>query len=197
MASEAAHPESTHHPRILRLDEVMLRLGCGRSTVYRLDKAGILPQAERLEGCSSAGWLEDDVDAVIESRRPAGKKPVMPAVTAPPKAGHAGTNNGIEDGAAAAPARTPANCGPTGVCKPVPDLIPTTLRIMGNVVYLHAPSGKLLMDIGNLSAPGRGMDLDLGAIAAIGDEVMGAADSRASAMRKQKGKNQGRMAGGI
>lgn len=79
MASEAAHSESTNHPSILRLPAVMQRLGCGRSTVYRLGKAGILPQADRMEGCSSAGWLEDDVDALVESRRPAGKKPVMPA----------------------------------------------------------------------------------------------------------------------
>ncbi len=87
MASQAAHP-GTHHPRILRLDEVMLRLGCGRSTVYRLGKAGILPQAEPIEGCSSAGWLEDDVDALVESRRPAVKKPAMPAGSAPAKATH-------------------------------------------------------------------------------------------------------------
>jgi predicted DNA-binding transcriptional regulator AlpA len=172
MASLASHPESTNHPSILRMNEVKRRLGCGRSTVYRLGDAGILPQAERMAGCSSAGWLEDDVDALVESRRPAGKKPAMPVVTASAKSNHAGTRNGIEDGVVNAPARTPADTGATGVSKPAPDLVPTTLRIMGNVVYLHAPTGKLLMEVGTLSAPGRGVKLDQCAIAATADEAV-------------------------
>jgi predicted DNA-binding transcriptional regulator AlpA len=167
----------------------MQRLGCGRSTVYRLGKAGILPQAEPMEGCSSAGWLEDDVDALVESRRPAGNKPVTPAMTAPRKSSHAEISNGIEDAIATVPVCTPADSGATGVSKPVQDLVPTTLRIMGNVVYLHAPTGRLLMDIGNLSAPGRGTDL--AAIAATRDEAIESADFRASAMRKQKGEKSG------
>ena len=197
MASQAAHPGSTHHPRILRRDEVLLRLGCGRSTLHRLGKAGILPQAERMEGCSSAGWLEDDVDALVESRRPAGKKPVIPAGSAPVKPTHASTRNGIEDSVAGAPVVTPADSGAAGTGRPASDLVPTTLRIMGNVVYLHAPTGKLLMDVGNLSAPGRGVKLDLCAIAATADEAEESVEFRASARRNQKGKNQGRMAGGI
>jgi len=172
MASLASHPESTNHPSILRLKEVMRRLGCGRSTVYRLGNAGILPQAEHMEGCSSAGWLEDDVDAVVESRRRARKKPVMPVVTAPTKSNHAGSRNGIEDDVVNAPVRTPADSGTTGVSKPAPDVVPTTLRLMGNVVYLHAPTGKLLMDVGNLSTPGRGVKLDRCAIAASADEAV-------------------------
>ena len=192
------HPEGTNHPRILRLDEVTRRLGCSRSTVYRLGDAGILPQAEPMEGCSSAGWLEDDVDALVESRRPAGKKSVMPAGPARAKSTQAGTRNGIEDSVATVPVVcTPATFGASGVSKPVPDLVPTTLRIMGNVVYLHAPTGKLLIDVGNLSAPGRGVKLDLCTIAATADEAEESVEFRASPSRGKKGKNQGRMAGGI
>lgn len=197
MASEAAHPESVHRSRILGLDEVMLRLGCGRSTVYRLGKAGILPKAGPLEFCSTAGWLEDTVDAVVESRRPAGKKPVMPAATAPAKSTHASTRNGIEDSVETAPVATPADSGAVGAGKPASDLVPTTLRIMGSVVYLHAPTGKLLMDVGNLSVPGRGVKLDMCAVAATADEAEDSVDLGADAKRKQKGKYQGRMAGGI
>ena len=197
MASQAAHPGSTHHPRILRRDEVLQRLGCGRSTLHRLGKAGILPQAERMEGCSSAGWLEDDVDALVESRRPAGKKPVTPAGSAPAKSTQADTCNGIDDSVATAPVATPADSGAVGAGKPASDLVPTTLRIMGNVVYLHAPTGKLLMDVGNLSAPGRGAKLDLSAIVATGDDAEESAGFGASARRNQKGKYHGRKAGGI
>jgi predicted DNA-binding transcriptional regulator AlpA len=188
MASLAAQPESTSHPRILQLKEVMWRLGCGRSTVYRLGKAGILPQAARLESCSSAGWLEDVVDALVESRRPAGKKSVIPAAAASAKSTYAGTRNGIEDGVAAAPVGTLADSRGAGVNKPASDLVPTTLRILGNVVYLHAASGKLLMDVGNLSAPGRGVKLDVCAIAANADDAVESADFRASAGRRQRGK---------
>ena len=197
MASMAAQPVSTSHPRILRRDEVLLRLGCGRSTLHRLGKAGILPQADRMEGCSSAGWLEDDVDALVESRRSTGKKPVMPAGFAPATPTHAGTRNGTVDSVVTAPVAGPADSNTVGSSKPASDLVPTTLRIMGNVVYLHAPSGRLLMDVGNLSAPGRGVKLDLCAIAATADEAEESVEFRASARRNQKGKNQGRMAGGI
>ena len=197
MASMAAQPVSTSHPRILRRDEVLLRLGCGRSTLHRLGKAGILPQADRMEGCSSAGWLEDDVDALVESRRPAGKKPVTPAGSAPAKSTQADTCNGIEDSVVTAPVAAPADSNTVGAGKTTSDLVPTTLQIMGNVVYLHPPTRKLLLEVGNLSGPGRGVNLDMCAIAATADETVESADFRATTRKKQKGKYQGRMAGGI
>jgi len=123
MASLAAQPESTSHPRILGIKEVEQRLGCGRSTVYRLGKTGVLLQAKRMEGCSSAGWLEDDVDALVESRRPTGKKPMMPAVTTPAKSAPAGTRNGIQESVATAPVATPADSGAVSVSNPASDLV--------------------------------------------------------------------------
>jgi predicted DNA-binding transcriptional regulator AlpA len=182
MASLVSNSEGTNHPRIIRL-KVMRRLGCSCSTVYRLVKSGVLPQAERLENCSSAGWHEDTVDSVVESLRPAGKKPVMPAVTVPAKSTHAGTQKGDEAGVATVSLRMQPY---SGISKPASDLLPTTLRIMGNVVYLHAPTGKLLMDIGNLSAPGRGVKLDLCAIVATGYEAEESVEFHTSASRKKR-----------
>lgn len=188
MASLASQPVSTSHPRILQLPEVKQRLGCGRSTVYRLGKTGVLPQAKRMEGCSSAGWLEDDVDALVESRRSTGKKPVMPAGFAPATPTHAGTRNGTVDSVVTAPVAGPADSNTVGSSKPASDLVPTTLQIMGNVVYLHPPTRKLLLEVGNLSGPGRGVNLGMYAIAVTADETVESADFGANATRKPKGK---------
>jgi hypothetical protein len=57
------------------------------------------------------------------------------------------------------------------IAKTTPDLVPTTFRMMGNVVYLHAPTGKFLMEVGNLSPSGLAIKLDLGAISAIENEA--------------------------
>lgn len=70
-----------------------------------------------------------------------------------------------------------ADSGLARIATPTPDLVPTTLRLMGNVVYLHAATGKFLMEVGNLSSSGLGMRLDLGAITATENEADGAAGS--------------------
>jgi hypothetical protein len=59
-----------------------------------------------------------------------------------------------------------------------PDLMPTTFRMMGNVVYLHAPTGKFLVEVGNLSSSEPGMMLDPGVTKAIGNEVVGPVSSQ-------------------
>jgi len=175
MAFPAAQLESTSHSRILGIKEVMLRLGIGRSSVYRLGDAGTLNQATSLDGCRTAGWFEDEVDALVESRPPAGKKPVMPAVPTPAKSARAGMSSGISAGQTGGPVRRPAESALATIGKQVPDLVPTTMRMMGNVVYLHAPTGRLLMDVGSLSSACPGLKLDSCAITAIEDEVKGAA----------------------
>jgi hypothetical protein len=96
-----------------------------------------------------------------------------------------------------APVAAPADSNTVGAGKTTSDLVPTTLQIMGNVVYLHPPTRKLLLEVGNLSGPGRGVNLDMCAIAATADETVESADFRATTRKKQKGKYQGRMAGGI
>lgn len=153
----AAENPDTKRTRILRIDEVMHRTGDSRSTIYRLDKRGILRRAKQLAECHSAGWLEDSVDAYIESRRP--------DTVHPP--------DGIEHGQVkaskspvlihpdAGPDRTSAGKGPATIVTPgrvSSDLQATTMMIMGNRVYLHVPTGKLLMEIGKAPASAAGMN---------------------------------------
>lgn len=161
MATQTPQPERTSHPRILGIEEVQTRLGCGRSSVYRLEKKGILHKAKQLEGCSTAGWMEDEVDAVVESRRPDGQK----------QAPIAETRNA--NGRGGCKAAKGSDLAPQSIEPPLAkadersDLVPTTLRIMGKVVFLHGPSGRLLMEVGKISAPGPGLKLPPSAISGI------------------------------
>src|ERR1700682_3079202 len=68
-----ADPSSRDHrkSRIIGLAEVKARTGYSKSKIYRDMKAGKFPkQAKRLQGSTSAGWFEDDIDAFLEQRRP-------------------------------------------------------------------------------------------------------------------------------
>lgn len=161
MATETPQPERTSHPRILGLDEVKSRLGCGRSSVYRLEKKGILHKAKQLAGCRTAGWLEDEVDAVVESRRPDRQGPAPTAKTV-----HANGSGGreVRKASGLAPRSTEPRIAKTDGRS---DLVATTMRIMDKVVYLHGPSGRLLMEVGRLSAPGPGLKLPPSAISGI------------------------------
>ena len=53
--------------RLLRLKEVKVRVGLGRSTIYRWISEGNFPQPVRLGG-NSVGWLETAIDMWILSR---------------------------------------------------------------------------------------------------------------------------------
>ncbi len=64
-----------------------------------------------------------------------------------------------------------ADSGPANIAKMTPDLVPTSIRMMGNVVYLHTPTGKVLMEVGNLSLSELLTKRDLGAINAFGNEA--------------------------
>jgi predicted DNA-binding transcriptional regulator AlpA len=161
MATQTPQPERTSHPRILGIEEVQTRLGCGRSSVYRLEKKGILHKAKQLAGCRTAGWLEDEVDAVVESRRPDRQEQAPIA-----KTGHSKTRGRREAEKATAP--PPRSIEPAiANADERQDLVPTTLRIMGKVVYLHGPSGRLLMEVGKVSAPGPGLKLNPSTISGI------------------------------
>lgn len=71
-----------------------------------------------------------------------------------------------------------ADSGLAPIANPLPDLVPTIFTMMGNVVYLHAPTGKYLIEVGNLSSSEPVMKLDLGVIKAIGNEVFGPISSQ-------------------
>ncbi len=76
------------------------------------------------------------------------------------------------------PACAIADSGFTSIAMTTPDLVPTTFRMMGNVLYWHAPTGKVLMEVGNLSPSELGTTLDLSAIKALRNETGAPASSQ-------------------
>jgi prophage regulatory protein len=53
--------------RILRLPEVVTRIGLSRATIYKRIKEGGFPRQVHL-GLRSAGWLESEIDNWIAKR---------------------------------------------------------------------------------------------------------------------------------
>ena len=60
--------------RLLRLQEVKMRVGLGRSTIYRWISEGNFPKPVKL-GVQSVAWRENDIDYWVSSRTSAGKNP--------------------------------------------------------------------------------------------------------------------------
>ncbi|MGA9206540.1 MAG: hypothetical protein WB347_01990, partial [Terriglobales bacterium] len=87
------------------------------------------------------------------------------------------TSSGIDAAVASNPVCTTADSGLPGTATISPDLVPTIFTMMGNVVYLHAPTGKFLIEVGNLASTEPGMKLDLSAIKVIGNEAVGSVGS--------------------
>ena len=58
--------------RLLRLKEVKMRVGLGRSTIYRWISEGNFPKPVKL-GMQSVAWRENDIDCWVSSRTNAGK----------------------------------------------------------------------------------------------------------------------------
>jgi hypothetical protein len=85
---------------------------------------------------------------------------------------------GVNDAAVpSSPMGAIADSGLANIAKITPDLVPTAIRVMGNVVYLHAPTGKVLMEVGNLSLSELVTKRDLFAINAFGNEAGGSTSS--------------------
>lgn len=84
------------------------------------------------------------------------------------------------------PVRAIADSGLAGIAVTTPDLVPITLRMMGNVLYLHTPTGKVLMEVGNLSPSELGTKLDMGGIKAIENEAVGFARSQINLANKNE-----------
>lgn len=53
--------------RVLRMPEVLSRVGLSRSTIWRLIKNKEFPTPIRLGG-RAVGWIEEEVEGWIESR---------------------------------------------------------------------------------------------------------------------------------
>ncbi len=84
------------------------------------------------------------------------------------------------------PVSANADSGLASVALTTPDLVPTTFKMMGNVLYLHAPTGKILMEVGILSPSELGTKLDLGDIKAIANQAGGSADSQINLVDKKE-----------
>ena len=52
--------------RIERLKDVIVRTGLSKSTIYRLEKAGMFPARVKI-GFRAVGWHEGDVSAFVQS----------------------------------------------------------------------------------------------------------------------------------
>ena len=87
------------------------------------------------------------------------------------KAAQIDTPSGSDAAVASNRVSTMADSGLASTATTTPDLVPTTLRMMGNVVYLHASTGRLFMEVGNLSQSRLGMKQELRAITAIENEA--------------------------
>jgi hypothetical protein len=97
--------------------------------------------------------------------------PARPLRPVSAKAAQIDTRSGSDAAVASNPVSAMADSGLASTAMTTPDLVPTTLRMMGNVVYLHASTGRLFMEVGNLSPSGLGMKLDPGAITATKSEA--------------------------
>jgi prophage regulatory protein len=66
----AAKATTSPSHRIIRLPEVVDRIGMSRGSVYRLMTLGRFPKSVKLSE-RAVGWRESDLDAWLDSRRPA------------------------------------------------------------------------------------------------------------------------------
>jgi prophage regulatory protein len=60
---------SPHEDRLLKVDDVITRLGVSRSTIWRLTQSGDFPRPVAISP-GRKGWLKSQVDAWIASRLP-------------------------------------------------------------------------------------------------------------------------------
>lgn len=135
------------HSRILRLPEVMKRVGLSKTTIYDRIKKGEFPaQAKLLDGSRTAGWFEDEIDDYLAARRVA--KPVQPSSLAASKTTPVKTDNSQTRFAPSHIDRSQKS-----IQAPEEILIATNMKILGCQVFLHKTTGKLLLDIGSSSSP--------------------------------------------
>jgi len=60
-------PVPAMHTRILRLPEVINRVGLRRASIYAAISAGTFPRQVPL-GARAVGWIENDIEAWLEAR---------------------------------------------------------------------------------------------------------------------------------
>lgn len=147
-SSRPDHPKS----RIIGLKEVMLRVPWSKTKIYGYMKAGKFPpQAKKLEGSTSAGWYEEDVDEFLETLRPEQSTKDRSALAIEDiqedvaEEDHPRRPLPLELRTGAAPARRAVKAAEGET------LIRTGMKLQGQEVYCHLPSRKLLVAVGSMS----------------------------------------------
>ena len=59
--------------RILRLWEVIQRVGLGKSQIYALKKRKLFPQSVKISA-RAVGWYDDEIDEYVETRPRSGRR---------------------------------------------------------------------------------------------------------------------------
>jgi prophage regulatory protein len=66
-SNQGTLPVADRSARVLRLPEVMTRVGLSRSTIYLRMNQGTFPKAISL-GARACGWVESEIDAWLKFR---------------------------------------------------------------------------------------------------------------------------------
>lgn len=154
--SDIAIAEKHLSPRIIGLTEVKARTNYSRSKIYRLIGEGKFPsQANKLDGSTSAGWFEDQIDAYLEARRP---QPIAALCQdRPDHLSEAPVVRKLSKGGGSGPGslEAPAMIGPKGDVIPKwrdTSLVSIGKNCEGSELFLHKPSRQLLVVVGTASA---------------------------------------------
>lgn len=155
MQAEFVNSDQSLHPRIIRLQEVIRRVGMGKTSVYEALKRGLFPaQAKQLNGSRSAGWFEDEIDKYLAARRNDRQR----AGVETPNGGNQGSD---QPSAALLPVPSATKLRTKSARQQIPitvpayhegDLMLTGMKLMGGDVYLHHATGRLFLELGR--APG-------------------------------------------
>ena len=158
MASLANNPQSNRPPRILGLPGVMFLTGYSRSKIYRLDKRGVLLRAKQVEGSTFGRMARGQ--CLCPYRVRAGRIPSIRWKTFTlvrlrhrrvlPSSAIRGTRRQRPTLARLACNWAKAKGAKSGGTSA--DLQLTSMTVMGGKVYLHAPTGKLFLEIGKAPA---------------------------------------------
>lgn len=137
--------------RIVKAAEVIARTGFSKSKIYRDMKAGKFPQqATKLEGSTSAGWFEEDIDNFLDQLRPGSN---LESSQQPSREAHQGGTTAPDGLHPIAPRLRPGTSPlrHSRKTEQAETLIRTGMKMDGREVLCHLPSRQLLVAVGTLS----------------------------------------------
>jgi len=138
------------HPKILRLPEVLARVGVKKTKLHDMIKKGLFPPSRNLMDSRSVGWLEQEVDNyILNAHR------VHPSASANAQVAEPGKESDISVRIRTPRASAKQTKGLISLREKVvvldDALLATGMEIMGCPVFLHKKSNKVLLDIGSMS----------------------------------------------